>query len=116
MQAWPVGSLYYPFGNASVKSTDGWTSTAGTHLESGYGELRLTGEGARLELVSPQWEAHYLTGPTELVVTGIWPQEIVASAELALDNGNNLSCTLLAAGKVWHVACSRQPQGGGCHV
>jgi len=99
MQAWPAGSLYYPFGNASVKSTDGWTAAAGTHLESSYGELRLTGEGASLELVSPQWEAHYLTMPTELVVSGSWPQQAVASAEMALDNGNKLSCSLQALGE-----------------
>jgi len=99
MQAWPVGSLYYPFGNALVKSTDGWTAAAGTHLESSFGELFLTGEGARLELISPQWEAHYLMMPMELVVIGSWPQQTVTSADLTLDNGNKLSCTFQTAGK-----------------
>lgn len=99
MQAWPAGSLYYPFGNASVKSTDGWAAAPGTNLESRYGELRLAGESAHLELVSPQWEARYLTVSTELVVTGSWPQQAVAVAELVLDNGNKLSCTLQAADK-----------------
>ncbi|MCR4298498.1 MAG: hypothetical protein NUV75_07075 [Gallionella sp.] len=104
MQEWPAGSLYYPFGNASVKSADGWSAAAGTHLESGYGELHLTGDATRLELDSPQWEVHYLAMPTELVVTGSWPQQAVASAELALDNGNKLSCALEAAGK-GHAHC-----------
>lgn len=99
MQAWPVGSLYYPFGNALVKSTDGWTSAAGTHMQSGYGELRLSGEAARLGLVSPQWEARYLTAPVELVVTGSWPQQTGVQAELILDNGEKLACTLQPAEK-----------------
>jgi hypothetical protein len=75
MQAWPVGSLFYPFGNALVKSNDGWTPAAETHLISSYGELHLTGEGARIGLISPQWETRYLTAPTELTITGSWPQQ-----------------------------------------
>lgn len=98
MQAWPVGSLYYPFGNALVKSADGWTAAAGTHLESDYGEMRLSGD-ARLGLVSPQWEARYLTKPIELAVSGNWMRQAAATAEVTLDNGSKLSCTLQAAGK-----------------
>ncbi|MCE9550130.1 MAG: hypothetical protein K8R50_03860 [Betaproteobacteria bacterium] len=94
MQAWPVGSLFYPFGNTLVKSSDGWTPAAGTHLINGYGELHLTGEGEHIGLISPQWEMRYLTAPTELVVTGSWPQQTRASAELLLENGEKLSCVL----------------------
>lgn len=97
MQTWPLGSLYYPFGNALVQSADGWAAAAGTRLESGYGELRLTGEGSRLALASPQWEARSLAAPLELAVTGNWPQQTAASAELTLDNGDKLSCTLRVA-------------------
>ncbi len=99
MQAWPVGSLFYPFGNVLVKSNDGWIPTAETHLISGYGELRLTGEGEHIGLVSPQWEMRYLTAPTELVVTGNWPQQTRASAVLLLENGEKLSCILQSTGQ-----------------
>ncbi|MDO9101800.1 MAG: hypothetical protein Q7J20_02370 [Candidatus Nitrotoga sp.] len=99
MQAWPVGSLFYPFGNALVKSNDGWTPAAETHLISSYGELHLTGEGARIGLVSPQWETRYLTAPTELVITGSWPQQTRASAVLLLENGEKLSCSLRSIGQ-----------------
>ena len=102
MQAWPAGSLYYPFGNSLVKSADGWTAAAGTHLETGLGELHLSGNGVSLGLVSPQWEARYLTAPTELVVTGNWPHQVGISAELSLDNGERLSCSL--QGKEKNVA------------
>ncbi|MBL0039402.1 MAG: hypothetical protein IPP36_13605 [Nitrosomonadales bacterium] len=98
MQAWPVGSLFYPFGNALVKSNDGWTPAAETQLISSYGELHLTGEGARIGLVSPQWETRYLTAPTELVITGSWPQQTRASAVLLLENGEKLSCLLQSIG------------------
>lgn len=94
MQAWPVGSLYYPFGNTLVKSSDGWSGTAGTRVESNFGELRLSADGVRLGLVSPQWDSRFLTSPTELVVTGIWPQQTSVSAALELDNGEKLSCSL----------------------
>jgi len=99
MQAWPVGSLFYPFGNALVKSNDGWIPEAETHLTNGYGELHLTGEGKHIGLVSPQWEMRYLTAPTELVVTGIWPQQTRASAVLLLENGEKLSCLLHSIGQ-----------------
>ena len=99
MQAWPVGSLFYPFGNALVKSNDGWIPAAGTHLINGYGELRLTGEGEHIGLVSPQWETRYLTAPTELVVTGSWSQQTRASAVLLLENGEKLSCLLQSTGQ-----------------
>ncbi|RFC35458.1 MAG: hypothetical protein DID90_2727554511 [Candidatus Nitrotoga sp. LAW] len=99
MQAWPVGSLFYPFGNALVKSNDGWTPTAETHLISSYGELHLTGEGARIGLISPQWETRYLTASTELTITGSWPQQTRASAVLLLENGEKLSCLLQSAGQ-----------------
>ena len=97
MQAWPLGSLYYPFGNELVQSADGWAAAEGTHLESGYGKLRLTGKGSRLALISPQWEARSLTAALELTLTGNWPQETAASADLTLENGEKLSCTLRAA-------------------
>ena len=97
MQAWPLGSLYYPFGNELVRSADGWTAAAGTHLENDYGKLRLTGTGSRLTLASPQWEARNLTAPLELTVTGNWPQQTAVSAELTLENGGKLSCILQAA-------------------
>ncbi|MCR4298052.1 MAG: hypothetical protein NUV75_04745, partial [Gallionella sp.] len=99
MQPWPLGSLYYPFGNELVQSADGWIAAAGTHLESGYGKLRLTGTGSRLTLASPQWEARSLTAPLELTVAGNWPQQTAVSAELTLENGNKLSCKLKAAGE-----------------
>ncbi|MFA7239396.1 MAG: hypothetical protein WC091_04730 [Sulfuricellaceae bacterium] len=99
MQAWPLGSLYYPFGNTLVQSTDGWTAMAGTRLESGYGKLRLTGAGSHLGLASPQWEARSLAAPLELAVTGSWPQQTAASADLTLNNGEKMSCTLKAASK-----------------
>lgn len=99
VQAWPVGSLLYPFGNALVKSTDGWTASAGTHIESGFGELHLSSDGTRLGMVSPPWSARPLNAPAELVVSGTWPREAKATAELALDNGKKLSCTLLPADK-----------------
>lgn len=99
MQTWPLGSLYYPFGNALVQSADGWSAAAGTNLESGYGKLRLTGANSRLALTSPQWEARSLAFPLELAVTGSWPQQTAVSADLALDNGGKLSCTLFAASK-----------------
>ncbi len=94
MQARPAGSLYYPFGNELVKSSDGWTATAGTHLKSGYGELRLASQSSRLGMVSPQWEARRLTGATELVVTGKWQQSAVMLAELVMDNDEKLFCAL----------------------
>ena len=75
MQAWPVGSLYYPFGDPMVKSTDGWTALAGTHLESDYGKLHLASNDAHLDLLSPNWEARYLNAPAELVIAGDWPQQ-----------------------------------------
>ncbi len=99
MQAWPAGSLYYPFGNSLVKSADGWTAAVGTHLESNYGKLLLTGNGPNLGLTSPQWEARDLTAPTEFVVTGNWPRHAGISAELTLDNGEKLSCSLQSAGQ-----------------
>jgi hypothetical protein len=99
MQAWPVGSLFYPFGNDLVNSSDGWIPAAETHLTSGYGELHLTGEGEHIGLVSPQWEMRYLTAPTELVVTGSWPQQTRASAVLLLENGEKLSCLLQSTGQ-----------------
>ncbi|MGO8756343.1 MAG: hypothetical protein ACLQHK_14095 [Gallionellaceae bacterium] len=104
MQAWPVGSLYYPFGDPMVKSTDGWIAVAGTHLESDYGTLRLAGNDAHLEVLSPQWEARNLKTPTELIVSGDWPQQTGISAELDLDNGNKLSCALRTA-KLHSVSC-----------
>jgi len=82
-----------------VKSNDGWTSMAGTNLTSGYGELHLTGEGAHIGLLSPQWEMRYLTAPTELVVTGSWPQQTRVSAVLLLENGEKLSCLLQSTGQ-----------------
>lgn len=97
MQTWPLGSLYYPFGNALVQSADGWSAAAETNLESGYGKLHLTGANSRLALTSPQWEARSLTFPLELAVTGSWPPQTGVSADLTLDNGGKLSCTLLAA-------------------
>ena len=96
MQAWPLDSLYYPFGNALVQSADGWTATAGTNLESDYGKLRMTGGNSRLALTSPQWEARSLAFPLELAVTGSWPLQTAVSADLTLNNGGKLSCTLLA--------------------
>ncbi|RFC31331.1 MAG: hypothetical protein DID91_2727704285 [Candidatus Nitrotoga sp. MKT] len=99
MQAWPVGSLFYPFGNALVKSNDGWTPAAETHLISSYGELHLTGEGARIGLVSPQWETRYLTAPTEFTITGSWPQQTKVSAVLLMENGEKLSCSLRSIGQ-----------------
>ncbi|MGA8146529.1 MAG: hypothetical protein WB870_03010 [Gallionellaceae bacterium] len=104
MQAWPVGSLYYPFGDPMVKSTDGWTALAGTHLESDYGKLRLASNDAHLDLLSPQWEARYLNAPAELVISGDWPQQARISAELDLGNGNKLSCALRTA-KPHSVSC-----------
>lgn len=94
MQAWPVGSLFYPFGNDLVKSNDGWIPAAETHSTSGYGELHLTGEGMQIGLDSPQWEMRYLSAPTELSVTGNWSKQARASAELLLENGEKLSCSL----------------------
>ena len=94
MQAWPVGSLFYPFGNAVVKSRDGWIPATGTLLASSYGKLHLTGEGMSIGLVSPQWEMRYLSAPTELIVTGSWSKQTRASAELLLGNGEKLTCSL----------------------
>ncbi len=99
MQAWPVGSLFYPFGNAMVKSTDGWTAAAGTRLERDFGAVHLTSEGASVGLISPRWTARSLAKPVELVVTGQWLQQIAVSAELSLDNGEKKQCTLRWAGK-----------------
>ncbi len=98
MQAWPVGSLYYPFGDPQVKSGDGWTAAAGTRLESDFGKLRLASDDTRLALQSPQWEARYLNNPIELIVSGEWPLQTQMSAELELDNGDKLSCVLKSAG------------------
>ncbi len=99
MQTRPVGTLYYPFGNTLVKSKDGWSGAIGTDVESGFGELRLGGEGAHLGLVSPMWEGRMLTAPTELVVTGKWPDQVAATAELTLDNGESFPCSLKGKGK-----------------
>jgi hypothetical protein len=104
MQAWPAGSLVYPFGDPLVKSTDGWTAVAGTRLESDYGKLRLSGDGSQLELQSPQWEARGMDVPIELILSGDWPQAAGISAEVELDNGNRLSCALRRTG----------PHGGNC--
>jgi hypothetical protein len=99
MQAWPAGSLYYPFGDALVKSSDGWTALAGTQVKSDYGSLHLSGDDAQLGLLSPQWHDRFLDMPAQLAVSGTWPPQSALTAELELDNGRTLSCALLPAGK-----------------
>lgn len=95
MQAWPVGSLYYPFGNDGTHSSDGWTAAVGTRLSTRPGSLSLTGK-ARLELVSPKLEIRALKPKTELLVSGSWKPGTVLRAKFTLDNGNKLTCTLQA--------------------
>jgi hypothetical protein len=97
MQPYPLDSLYYPFGNEQVQSADGWAAASKTRLQPSYGEVRLTGKGAYRGLVSPEWEARYLTAAAPmLTVTGSWPPETALSADLSLDGDGKLSCAFRA--------------------
>ncbi|CAN5495524.1 hypothetical protein BH11PSE11_BH11PSE11_13120 [soil metagenome] len=108
---WPAGSLYFPFGNPMVSSTDGWSATAGTQLASGPGALTLSSDTANPGIQSPQWGAHALTSAARLVVSGNWPQQATLSAELSLDDGQKLSC-LLQTETQDKAACSFSPASG----
>lgn len=98
MQAWPVGSLYYPFGNDGTHSSDGWTAAAGARLSTRPGSLSLTGK-TPLGLLSPKLEMRALKPKTELLVSGNWQAGTTLRAKFTLDNGGMLSCILQAATK-----------------
>ncbi|MES2934273.1 MAG: hypothetical protein V4805_12395 [Pseudomonadota bacterium] len=102
MQDWPVGSLYYPFGNSLVKSSDGWATLGGTTLDSDFGALNLSSKSDRIEIMSPLWEMRYLNTPLELIIKGDWIPKTQLQGEITLDNGAKLSCafhTPVASGK-----------------
>jgi hypothetical protein len=92
----PWGGQIWPFGNAWVRSTDGWEAEAKTTLRAtAPGQLELTGEG-RVAMRSPSLR---LTGKSwQLRVKGDW-RAASAVAELVLDDEQRISVALDADAK-----------------
>lgn len=94
LRAQPWGGHVWPFGNAWVKSTDGWTAGAAASLDAttpGFVNLITTAPGVAT-LSSPSLR---LVGNTlKLQVTGAWPSTVVLSATALLDDGERVAVAI----------------------
>jgi len=98
----PWGGQIWPFGNAWVRSTDGWVAEAKSTLRATTpGQVNLTGENSSqsqnsLAMRSPSLR---LTNKSwQLRIKGDWPAARIV-AELILDDDQRLSVALDAEGK-----------------
>ncbi|MDP2827013.1 MAG: hypothetical protein Q8O37_00240 [Sulfuricellaceae bacterium] len=88
MRAFPVGNLFYPFGNAQVKSSDGWLAGKGAMIELQPGHVTLSGRGRQLSLVSPVLDKQALSG-SQLEVRGSWSGHSVPELRLYYFDGGS---------------------------
>lgn len=94
MRAQPWGGNVWPFGNAWVKSTDGWTAGAAASLDAttpGFVNLITTAPGVAT-LSSPS--LRLVGNALKLQVTGAWPSTVVLSATALLDDGERVAVAI----------------------
>ncbi|MHB9100795.1 MAG: hypothetical protein ACYC2E_04705, partial [Sulfuricella sp.] len=98
MRSLPVGGRYYPFGNELVRSADGWKAGAGTSLGLEPGILRLSGNAARLSLVSPAWENAGIQTGSRLEVRGRWNGRTAPDLVLRYQDGRSARLSPVRSG------------------
>lgn len=98
MRFLPVGGRFYPFGNELVRSADGWKAGAGTNLDLDPGAIHLSGNAARLSLVSPAWENAGIQTGSRLEVQGKWNGRTAPDLVLRYQDGRSARLSPVRSG------------------
>lgn len=91
LQNYPVGTLFFPFGNDVVDSLDGWTTTEQNRAVPHRGRVILSG-GEQIVFSSPEWDRFDPAGQMRMEVHGTWINRVV-NAEYIFSDGSRQFCT-----------------------